>query len=165
MSENNAGKAPGQSSPAATARHLIRSARKAALATLRSADQAPYVSMVLVAAAPDGAPIMLLSQLALHTRYIERDNRAGLLIDATDGLGDPVTGARISLNGLVERTSDPAARAAFLAMHPAANGYADFADFGFFRFVPEAAHMVEGFGRIVDIPGSALIEPLDNAST
>lgn len=142
---------------AGTAKSLIRNATKGALGTLRAADKSPYVSMVLVAADRNGAPLMLLSRLALHTRYLEADPRASLLIDATDGLGDPVTGARISLTGTVTKATDPAARAEFLARHPAAAGYADFADFAFYRFAPDAGHLIEGFGRIVDIPGRDLL--------
>ncbi len=100
---------------------------------------------------------MLLSALALHTRNLEADNRISLLIDATDGLGDPVTGARISLTGTVTKATDPAARDAFWPSHPTAAGYAGFADFAFYRVTPESGHLVEGFGRIVDVPGAALI--------
>lgn len=144
--------------PAETAKRLLRNATKGALGTLRTGDKAPYVSMVLVAIDEQGAPIMLLSALALHTRYLEADDRVSLLIDATGGLGDPVTGARISLTGTVSRTSDASARARFLARHPAAAAYADFADFAFYRFSPLSGHLVEGFGRIVDIPGRDLID-------
>lgn len=143
--------------PAETARRLLREATKGALGTLRVSDKSPYVSMVLVATDDTGAPIMLLSALALHTRNLEADNRVSLLIDATDGLGDPVTGARISLTGTVTKATDSAARDRFLARHPTAAGYAGFADFAFYRVTPESGHLVEGFGRIVDVPGAALI--------
>lgn len=143
--------------PAEAARGLIAGATKGALGTLRVGDKNPYVSMVLVATDEAGAPLMLLSALAVHTKNLQTDPRASLLIDATDGLGDPVTGARISLTGTVSKTTDSAARGRFLARHPAAAGYADFADFAFYRFEPDGGHLIEGFGRIVDIPRRDLL--------
>lgn len=149
---------PEKMPPAAVAKRLIREATKGALGTLQASDKSPYVSMVLVATGLDGAPTMLLSRLALHTKNLDADNRASLLIDATDGLGDPVTGARLSLTGKILPATGPDVRTRFLARHPAAAGYADFGDFAFYRFDAVSAHLIEGFGRIVDIPGPGLLD-------
>lgn len=148
---------PDKNPPAAVAKQLIREATKAALGTLQADDKAPYVSMVLMATDASGAPILLLSRLARHTKNLEADNRVSLLIDATDGLGDPVTGARLSLTGQISPAADPEARARFLARHPGAAGYADFADFAFYRIEVASGHLIEGFGRIVDIPRRGLL--------
>lgn len=148
---------PDKSPPAAVAKRLIREATKAALGTLQVGDKSPYVSMVLVATDANGAPTLLLSRLARHTRNLEADNRVSLLIDATGGLGDPVTGARLSLTGHISPASDPDVRARFLAHHPAAAGYADFADFAFYLVDVTSGHLIEGFGRIVDIPRQGLL--------
>jgi putative heme iron utilization protein len=43
---------------------------------------------VLVATEPDGSPILMISRLALHTRNLEKDGRAAILFDGTDGLGE-----------------------------------------------------------------------------
>lgn len=145
-------------SPAATSRRLVRSATKGALGSLRRDGGGPYVSMVLVATAADGAPILLMSDLALHTKNLQADQRASLLIDGTDGLGDPMTGARISLVGILRRTMDAEARARYLARHPHAAGYADFADFSFYRFEPDFGHLIEGFGRIIDVDRAGLLD-------
>jgi putative heme iron utilization protein len=129
-----------------TARRLVRAADRAALATLM--DGAPYASLVLTACDQQGAPLLLLSRLAQHTMNLERDPRVSLLFDATQGLDDPLTGARVSLQGRAERVDAAALRARYLARHPSAEAYVGFADFGLFRVVPGRAHLVAGFGRI-----------------
>ena len=67
----------------------MRTALKGALATLDRETGHPYASLVLVATEPDGAPILLLSRLALHTRNLERDPRASLLLDGYGWPGRP----------------------------------------------------------------------------
>ena len=75
-------------------------APKGSLATLLARMPGhPYASLVLVATEPDGTPLFLISRLALHTRNLEQDARASLLIDGTDGLADPLTGGRLTLIG------------------------------------------------------------------
>ena len=135
-------------SPGAAARRLMRSRRMAALATRMADGGWPYASLVLTAADPDGWPILLLSRLAEHTRNLEAEPRASLLFEAVEGLESPLTGARATVLGRAERSAEPRLRARFLARHPDAAGYADFADFGFFRLSVERAHLVAGFGRI-----------------
>ncbi len=56
------------------AKRLLRSIRSAALATL-TPDGDPFASLVAVATMPDGAPILLLSGLAAHTRHLAADGR------------------------------------------------------------------------------------------
>jgi len=140
--------APDKAPPGAAARRLMRSRRTAALATAQAAEGRPYASLVLTAVDHDAAPILLLSRLAEHTRNLEADPRACLLFDGTDGLDSPLTGARASVLGRAERTAGARLRDRFLARHPDAAAYAGFADFGFFRFEVERAHLVAGFGRI-----------------
>ena len=85
-----------------------------------------------------------------------------LLLKA-DRAGDPLSGTRIGISGRIERTENPAAKRRFLARHPSATGYAEFADFGFFRIEMESAHLVAGFGRIVDLSARELRTRTDDA--
>jgi putative heme iron utilization protein len=116
-----------------------------------------------VATASDGAPLMLLSNLALHAQNLDADPRASLLIDGTSPVGDPLAGGRVSVGGRVMATAAPDDRRRFLARHPGAAAYADFADFVFHRLEPETAHFVGGFGRIVDIAAQHLLTDLAGA--
>ena len=68
------------------ARHLIRSRDHAALATLL--DGRPYVSLVATACDSDASPLLLLSDLAQHTKNLLADPQVSLLFDATAGLPD-----------------------------------------------------------------------------
>ncbi len=134
--------------PGPTARCLLRKARKAALGTLQEASGAPLVTLATVATDPFGAPLLLLSGLAWHTRNLLADGRASLLIDGTGPEGDPLEGIRVSLWGRISQAGDEA-RGRFLAHHPSASYYADFKDFAFYRLDVEGGHSVAGFGRIV----------------
>ncbi len=142
-------------------RRLMREARFGALGTLE-ADGAPYASLVAVAPDAEGAPTLLLSGLARHTRNLQRDARASLLLTGA-AAGDPLNAPRASLLGRIAATPDPDARARFLARHPEAETYADFTDFSFYRLDLREAHLVEGFGRIVTLPASGLLTSWDGA--
>src|ERR1043166_6208788 len=149
---------PGQpakpAEPAPAARRLIRTALKASLATLDRDTGHPYASLILVATEPDGTPVFLISRLALHTRNLEKDPRASLLIDGTGGLGDPLTGGRLTLMGEARPSDSPTARRRFLARHPSAEGYAGFADFSIYALVVASGHYIGGVGRNVRLaPG------------
>lgn len=138
-------------SPVASAKHVLRIAATASLGTLDDAGD-PFVSLVTVATTAAGEPILLLSDLALHTRNLKRDPRASLLLVAPGGEGgDPLAAARLTLTGTVARDDDPALRRRFLARHAEAAGYAGFADFGIYRLTVAMGHLVAGFGRIVSL--------------
>lgn len=133
----------------------MRALDRAALAT--ALDGWPYVSLVLVAAAHDGSPLLLLSDLAEHTKNLKREPRASLLFDGTAGLDDPLTGARVTVLGKLAPCDDPQLLARFTARHPAAALYAGFKDFRLYRFAVARAHLVAGFGRIVWIEAASLV--------
>lgn len=139
------------------ARRLIRGAGRAALATRAGADGWPYASLVLTACGHDAAPVLLISDLAEHTRNVAADPRAALLFDATAGLADPLTGSRLTVQGRLARDDSPALAARFVARHPSAADYAGFGDFHVWRMEPSRAHMVAGFGRIHWIEAAALV--------
>lgn len=138
--------------PVATAKLLIRSARQAALGTLVPESGAPFVSLVSIATLPEGAPVLLLSRLAAHTRHLAADPRASLLLGPGPAPGDPLARPRVTLEGRLSRlgTAEPA-RTRFLRRHREAALYADFADFAFHRLDIASLHLVAGFGRIVSL--------------
>src|SRR5260221_5163536 len=118
-------------SPGAIARDLIRAADRATLATRLTRPGLagwPYASLVLVATDQDLTPLLLISDLADHTRNIAREPRVSLLFDATAGAADPLAAARLTVLGRIIRDDGPAARARYLARHPTAATYAGFGD-------------------------------------
>lgn len=152
--------------PSRLTRSLLRRSRQGALATLMAGSGDPYCSLVNVASEACGSPILLISRLALHTRNILDDSRVSLMLDER-AAGDPLEGARIMLAGRAEEAAGEAAgnlRRRYLNAHPSAEAFVDFKDFSFFRIVPSGAHLVAGFGRIIDLQPSQFLTEIDDAS-
>ena len=150
--------------PRSAVKKLLREARSGALATLMPGSGDPYCSLVNVASAPDGSPLLLLSRLAVHTGNLLADPRISLMLDERKD-GDPLEGARVMLMGTAVASDDRHDRRRYLARHPEAASFAGFADFGFYRLALKTAHLVAGFGRIVDLaPGEVLIAVDDAAA-
>ena len=137
---------------ATTARTLLSKAPRASFATL-TATGAPYASLVLTADDGAGAPLLLLSDLAEHTKNLARDPRASLLVESVEPTGDPLAAPRATFLGEAARVDDAAAKAAFVARHPSAATYAGFKDFALYRLAIARIHVVAGFGRIDWISG------------
>jgi hypothetical protein len=138
---------------------LALAADRASLATrLARPDQPglaaghPYVSLVLLAWEPPFRPLLLLSDLADHTKNLAADPAASLLIDGTAAFKEPLAGPRVTLLGRVERHGDQGAKHAFLERHPSASLYAGFRDFALYAMTVERMHLVAGFGRIAWLP-------------
>lgn len=141
----------------AESRRLLRTIRAGALATVDSAGR-PFATLVNVATASDGSPILLLSRLARHTRLLEADGRCSLLL-SQGGKGDPLAHPRLTVTGLAARDGDPHLRARFLARHPKSALYADFADFSFWRIAVEDIHLNGGFARAADFAAAEILLP------
>jgi heme iron utilization protein len=152
------------SKTAAGARYMVRCGLKGALATADFETGTPYASMILLATETGGAPVTLISTLARHTRNLHANPAASLMIDTSNPAGDAESGGRITLTGRLVPTSAPSARARFLARHEAAAAYADFADFAIYRLDITSAHLIEGFGRIISLPATALTMPHHDAA-
>jgi putative heme iron utilization protein len=150
--------------PRQAAKKLLREARSGALATLMAGTGGPYCSLVNVGTAADGTPLLLISRLAVHTKNILADARVSLMLDERKP-GDPLEGARIMLMGTAAVTDDAAAGRRYLARHPGAQMYAGFGDFAFYEIKLTGAHLVAGFGRIVDLAPADILTDLGGADT
>jgi putative heme iron utilization protein len=139
------------------ARLLIRNANTATLATAQAGI--PHAALVTVAFQPDFAPVLLLSQLAVHTRHLLANPACALLLTGEPGSPNPQTTPRLCLTGTAAQTSDPAARSLFLHRHPYAAGYADFADFAFWQIVITGAYYIGGFAAASDLDTAKLLVP------
>jgi heme iron utilization protein len=152
--------------PSRLAKSLLRRSRQGALATLMAESGDPYCSLVNAASAPDGSPILLISRLAVHTRNILADPRVSLMLDER-APGDPLEGARIMVAGRAEEVGDEreVLRQRYLNAHPSAEAFVDFKDFSFFRIRPSGAHLVAGFGRIVDLKAEQFLTEIGDAAS
>ncbi|MET0277647.1 MAG: DUF2470 domain-containing protein [Pseudorhodoplanes sp.] len=144
--------------PKIAAKKLMREGRSGALATLLPGSGDPYCSLVNVASSADGSPLILISRLAIHTKNILADSRVSLMLDERKE-GDPLEGARIMLMGRAVVSTDENDRRRYLARQPEAQMFAGFADFAVYRIEISSAHLVAGFGRIVDLkPADILVD-------
>jgi heme oxygenase (biliverdin-IX-beta and delta-forming) len=148
--------------PARIGRGLLRRERRATLAT--SMRGAPYASLVLITVDLDASPLLLLSDLAQHSRNIAFDPRVSLLFDGTAGYPDPLTGPRLTVIGQASAVDDPRLLARFMAHHPTSAAYSGFADFRLYRVTVERGHLVAGFGRIHWIDAGVLLLTADAAA-
>jgi putative heme iron utilization protein len=145
----------------ALARELMRKVRVGVLATLsvRHGGGHPVASLAPFALDARGEPILLLSELAQHTRNLAADPRASLFVhDPAAAERDPRTAPRLTLVGRVHRATqgeEPDAKARYLALHPEARGL--FAlDFGLYLLEIAEGQLVGGFGAAGWIPGDRI---------
>ena len=150
----SAGTGAGTSS-AWAARCLLRAARSGSLAS--QAEGQPFASLVTPATAPDGTVLLLLSDLAEHTRHLRADPRCAVLLSGPPQGANPQTTPRLTVTGTAEPTDDPALLARYLAIHPYAGLYAGFGDFRIWRLAPAAGLLVGGFGRAARLRAASLL--------
>jgi hypothetical protein len=144
------------------AKKLLREGRSGALATLMPGSGDPYCSLVNVATDAAGAPLMLVSTLAIHTKNLLADSRVSLMLDERKA-GDPLAGARVMLTGSCSKNTDSSVASAYLRRHPEAEQFAGFGDFAFYRMEIARAHLVAGFGRIVDLKPQDILTDISDA--
>lgn len=159
-----------QSPPGDIARALVRRARWGALATALTAPDEPILaglgpsgwpmsSAVALTCTHDASPLMLLSNLALHSRNIAADSRISVMVSSDQPATDPLSNARLTLFGRAQQTEAPDARSRFLRHHPEAEAYVGFSDFKMYRMDVEAAHWIGGFGDIGQIAAPDILFP------
>lgn len=142
------------------ARSLIRAARHGSLATLLPPANTPLASRVLAASDASGQPLLLVSDLSAHSRALLASPSCSILFGDI-GTGDPLAHPRISVFGRaepLEGTMRMQARDRFLARHPSAELYCDFADFRFFRVSLTGAGLNAGFARAYELTAGDLVD-------
>ena len=147
------------------AKTFLRVSRHAALATLAPDSGTPMASRVALASDSAGHPVFLISQLSGHFGALVADPRASLLL-GEPGRGDPLAHPRITVFGRAERVEEaerPRIRSRFLARHPKAALYVDFADFAFWRLRLDGASLNAGFGKAFALGADDLLAPVDPA--
>lgn len=136
----------------ALARDLMAAADHAALAVIEPATGDPAVSRIAFGLAPDGRPMTLISALAPHFAALQARPVCSLMVGEPGPRGDPLTHPRLMVKARAEFADRSGAgfaalRDHYLAAHPKARLYADFADFSFVVFTPLSALLNGGFAR------------------
>lgn len=131
-------------------RELLVGEGQGVLATLSARrDGWPFASIAPYALSERGEPLLLMSDLAEHTRNIRADSRASLLVQDSAALADPQAGSRLTLLGRVEpleQEEAPSAQARYVERHPQSTGYFVMADFHLYVLRLTEARFVSGFG-------------------
>lgn len=134
------------------AQELIAAARFGSLAVIDPETGSPAVTRIALGTGPSGGIWTFVSGLSAHTRALQANPSAGLLVGEPGPKGDPLTHPRLSLQ--VEAIALPreapdfgAMRARWLADHPKSKLYIDLPDFSFFEFRVLSGALNGGFGR------------------
>jgi len=148
------------------AARLVLAQRWAAVAT--GGANGPLASMIAYAPEPNlSGLIILVSQLAQHTRDMLATPRVSLAVTAPDtGEGDPQLLPRASLQGTVAeiaRDSDSFATAAatYVKRFPQSAMRFELADFVLLRLVVDEVRFVGGFARATSFSGEELRRAAD----
>src|SRR5215213_1348093 len=116
---------------------LIRAERNGALCTLsKKMEGWPFGSITPYALTGSGDPLILISDIAEHTRNLKSDARASLLVQDSGALEDPQAGARATLIGYAMPVPEPLLEDAsrrYLGLFPASNGYFAAHDFSLYQ--------------------------------
>jgi putative heme iron utilization protein len=138
----------GEPSDAERSRTLISAVRTGALATVGDGGF-PFGSLVSHDVDAAGRPLLLLSDLAEHSRNLAADPRASLMATES-GAGDPLALARVTVVGTVGELRGDERSAALEVYRAAQPGafYAGFGDFRLYRLEVASVRYVGGFGRM-----------------
>lgn len=148
-SENRNDESQSEPSNAQRARALVELAPVGYLSTISLRYPGwPFGSVMPFAADDSGAPLFLISSLALHTKNLDADPRASLLVTQTDSAADPLAIARLTILGNARRVEDEidAMRERYLQKHPRARAWSGFGDFHLYRLEVVDLYYVGGFG-------------------
>ncbi len=108
-----------------------------------------------------GQPILLISDLAQHTKNIHANSKASLMIHDTS-VNNIQTGWRLTLVGNV-KPIDPqeyeATAELYSRFYPDSNEYHTVHDFAFYAFIVEKYRFINGFGMIHWVNKSEVITP------
>jgi putative heme iron utilization protein len=120
----------------------------------------PFGSITPYAVAAGGEPVILISEIAEHTRNLREDARASLLIQDSQALDDPQAAARVTLMGYAMPVPAPYvedARRRYLDLFPGSASYFQIHDFTLFQIKVSRVRFIGGFGEIHWLDGDEVI--------
>ena len=141
------------------ARRLARGQAQGVLSTLSlRLEGHPFGSVAPFILDHAGRPVILISDLAEHTRNLQADPRCSLIVQPFSA--DMQVAGRVTLVGRAERLPDKHALGPrYLRHHPQAEGYFAMHDFAFWRIEPIRIRYIGGFGKIHWIEPEAYLLP------
>jgi heme oxygenase (biliverdin-IX-beta and delta-forming) len=121
----------------------------------------PFGSIAPYATTSAGEPIILISEIAEHTRNLRADSRASLLVQDSRALHDPQAGARVTLVGYAMPVPRPFLEDAsrrYLSSFPNSESFFDAHDFILFQIKISKVRYIGGFGEIYWLEGREIID-------
>lgn len=166
--------------PALLARRWLLASSSGTLCTLSTAARLegwPFGSIVPFALDEQGRPLVLIAEIAEHTKNAERDARVSLFVSEPNRSGDPQSGWRLNVAGhltrlrtdgdaprraaageaVVDDDTMARLRARYVERVPAAASYAAEHDFFVWRLDIERVRNIAGFGRIHWVEGADML--------
>jgi putative heme iron utilization protein len=140
------------------ARQFLRSTHRGILSTHSAKfDGYPFGSVAPFVLDHDCQPVILISDIAEHTKNIATNPKVSLLVFAGDE--DLQANARLTLIGNAIKTNkdDANLRARYLRYLPQAASYFDMHDFSFYRIEITHVRYIAGFGKMGWVTGSDLL--------
>jgi len=153
--------------PAAEVRQWLLSSTTATLCTLAAEAEVagwPFGSLAPFALGGDGTPVVLLSEIAQHTKNLHRDPRVALFVRDPSATGDEQASWRVTVLGRARSIEQPEleeVHARYCARVPNAPSYLGTHDFTYFALDPLRVRAIGGFGAIRWLAGGAVLrDPL-----
>ena len=131
------------------ARQFLRSTHSGILSTLSSKFEGyPFGSVAPFVLSHDCQPVILISNIAEHTKNIIKQPKVSLLVFS--GAEDLQANARLTILGEAVKIekNDTDLRARYLRYLPQASSYFDMHDFDFYRINITHARYIGGFGKM-----------------
>jgi putative heme iron utilization protein len=142
------------------ARQFTRGQHNGVLSTLsRRLEGFPFGSVAPFILDHAGRPVILISDIAEHTKNIVADSRVSLIVQPWSP--DMQVTGRVTVIGRADRVADKDALGPrYLRFHPQAETYFAMHDFQFYRIEPVRIRYIGGFGRIHWIEPEAYLAPI-----
>ncbi len=133
-------------------RALLQKERNAVLCTIsKKIEGWPFGSISPYTATNTGEPIILISEIAEHTRNLRADARVSLIVQDSNAIKDPQAGARATLIGYAMPVPEPYLEDAsrrYLELFPNSASFFDAHDFTLFQIRVSKVRFIGGFGEI-----------------
>jgi len=124
---------------------LISKTKTASFSTMYK--EYPYTSLVPYAIDGKGRPIIFISDLAMHTKNLNKNNKCSLMATKINNK-DVFNSARATLIGKMTKVPKDEVKKIYLDKYPDAESLLDLDDFSFYRMEVEYIHYIGGFGDI-----------------
>jgi putative heme iron utilization protein len=153
-----------EATPVEKALALLDAERSGVLSTLsKKLEGWPFGSIAPYALSRSSEPLILISDIAEHTRNLRADARASLLVQDTLAIDDPQAGARATLMGYAMPVPSPYLEDAwsrYTGSFPNSPDYLGAHDFSMFELKVTRVRFIGGFGEIYWLEGPDFVDPV-----